>query len=162
MMSKTSAKLSRHGRQKGFFMKFTLIIDKGREEELVMYAHAHTPLADKIAATLTEGERTLIGYLGKDAVTLSEEDVCCFSVEGGRVYAICEREKLRVNMRLYELEEQFGDSFVKINQSCIANVKKIARFRASIGGSLLVVFKNGHTDYVSRRQLRAVKERIGF
>ena len=65
-------------------------------------------------------------------------------------------------MRLYQLEELLDASFVKINQSSIVNVKKIERFEASIGGALLVILQNGHRDYVSRRQVKAVKERIGF
>lgn len=143
-------------------MKFTLIIDPAHEEELVMYAKAPSPLSEKIAAIAAEDERELFGYLGKDAFRLDEEDIYCFSAEGGRVYALTEEKRYRVNMRLYELEAWLGKGFVKINQSCIANVKKISAFRASIGGSLMAVFKNGHTDYVSRRQLRSVKEKIGF
>ena len=61
-----------------------------------------------------------------------------------------------------ELEEKLPLDFVKINQSCLANIKKIERFSASVGGSLKVIFKNGHTDYVSRRQLRTVKEKLGI
>ena len=58
------------------------------------------------------------------------------------------------------IEEMLDESFVKINQSCLGNVKKIARFDASIGGSLMVTFRNAHRDYVSRRQLKTVKERM--
>ena len=32
----------------------------------------------------------------------------------------------------------------------------------TLGGSLTVVLKNGYRDYVSRRQLKAVKERMGL
>ena len=54
------------------------------------------------------------------------------------------------------------EGFVRINQSCLGNVRRIARFDASIGGSLMVTFENGHRDYVSRRQLKTVKERMGM
>ena len=43
----------------------------------------------------------------------------------------------------------------------LANLRKIARFEASYSGTLRVVFNNGDTDYVSRRNVRHVKERLG-
>ena len=64
--------------------------------------------------------------------------------------------------RLYQLEEQLGQDYMKINQSCLANISQISRFSASIGGSLEVVFRDGYKDYVSRRELKKVKERMGI
>ena len=55
-----------------------------------------------------------------------------------------------------------GDDYLKINQSCIVNIKAIKQFDVSLGGSLMISLKNGYRDYVSRRQVKAVKERIGF
>ena len=52
--------------------------------------------------------------------------------------------------------------FIKINQSTVANITKIERFETSIGGSLSVRFKNGYRDYVSRRNLKKIKERMGI
>ena len=75
---------------------------------------------------------------------------------------ITEKEKLLVKQRIFQLESLLSDSFIKINQSSLANINYIKRFDASFGGSLLVIFKNGYKDYVSRRQTRIVKERIGI
>ena len=49
-----------------------------------------------------------------------------------------------------------------INNKIFANIEKMERFDTSISGTLKIRFKNGDVDYVSRRQLRAVKERIGI
>ena len=51
---------------------------------------------------------------------------------------------------------------MKINQSCLVRVDKIKRFHSSIGGSLMVTLEGGYRDYISRRQLKIVKERIGI
>ena len=64
--------------------------------------------------------------------------------------------------RLYELNEMLKDSFVYINQGCLANLKMIDHFDASISGNLIVITKSGYKDYVSRRQIKNVKERIGI
>jgi hypothetical protein len=71
-------------------------------------------------------------------------------------------ETLQLKQRLYEIEKVLPETFVKINQSCLCNIRKISKFGASLGGSLTVILKNGYKDYVSRRQIKAVKERFGL
>jgi DNA-binding LytR/AlgR family response regulator len=70
-------------------------------------------------------------------------------------------DKLLVKLRLYQLEERLDKCFIKINQSCIANVRQISKVEATFSGALSVVFKNGYRDYISRRNLKKVKERLG-
>lgn len=142
-------------------MKFSLFIDKQREEECIIYAHEKSRLTDEIERLISEDALELTGYKDSSIIKLNLSEVYCFVVEGGKTYAITENDKLIIKYRLYQLEEKLTESFVKINQSCIANVKKIKRFDASFSGSLLVVLKNGYSDYVSRRQLKKVRERLG-
>lgn len=143
-------------------MKCTTVIDKNIEEEVVIYLHEKREIANKIEQIAIGEDAELIGYSDKSIIRLSPCDIFCVTVEDGRAYALTESEKLQIRQRLYLAEELLGAAFVKINQSCIVNVEKIERFDVSIGGSLLVILKNGYKDYVSRRQVKAVKERIGF
>ena len=143
-------------------MKCKTLIDPSREEEVIIYAHERTPLVEEIEALVSEEAAELIGYSEGSIVPIRATDFDCFTVEEGRVFALRQGERLQLRIRLYQLEERLDRSFIKINQSCIANIKKITRFEVSIGGSLLVCFAGGHKDYVSRRQLKAVKERLGF
>ena len=143
-------------------MKCTLIITDQQEEEVVVYARERTKLVDDIERLIKDSAFELIGYNGDEAVNFSADEVSCFTVEDGKVYAIADSEKLRLKCRLYQLEDTLSKDFVKINQSCIANIRKIARVDTSLSGTLLIKFKNGHKDYVSRRQLKAVKERFGL
>jgi DNA-binding LytR/AlgR family response regulator len=138
------------------------VIDKDREEEVVIYVHEKNSLSYEIEELVLGKSLELFGYKDKNIVKLSPSDVFCFTVENNKVYAICEKEKYQIKQRLYLLEEILDRDFVKINQSCIANIRKISKFDTSITGTLMVSFKNGHRDYVSRRQMKKVKERIGF
>ena len=54
---------------------------------------------------------------GNDTLWLSHR-----AGQKGRVYAFTQNRQLLVKQRLYLLEEQFGDRFLKINQSCIVVV----------------------------------------
>ena len=146
-------------------MKYTLYIDEGRDEEIIVYAHSENELTKRIEALINEQKldtHPIIGYIGNDIIEISPEDVYCFYIEDKKLYASLDSGRALIRLRLYEIEEMLGDGFIKINQSSIANIGKIERFTVSIGAALTVHFKNGHRDYVSRRQVKAVKERLGI
>lgn len=143
-------------------MKCTTVIDKSRDEEVIIYAHENSELVLRIEELVNGDKSALIGYTDREIVQLSPSEVFCFISENGKSFALTEKGRMRIKLRLYEIEELMTDGFVKINQSCIANVSRIAKFDTSIAGALTVLFKNGYKDYVSRRQLKMVKERIGF
>ena len=143
-------------------MKCRTIIDKNRDEEVVIYVHEKSKLSDAIEEYVMSYTSELIGYSENGVIKINLSEVYCFTVEDGKIYVLTEKEKYRLKQRLYTVEEGLNDDFVKINQSCIVNVKKILRFDASLAGALSLTLKNGYRDYVSRRQLKYVKERIGF
>ena len=143
-------------------MRFELIIDPNCEEQVILRARKESELTRAIQRLVQEEPTKLVGYREGEIVPLTPAQIYCIMVEGDRVFALCEKEKLQVKQRLYVLEEMLGDDFVKLNQSCLANVKKVERFDASVTGTLKVKFKNGHVDYVSRRQMKQVKERFGI
>ena len=143
-------------------MKLQIVIDRNRDEEIFIYVHEKTQLICEIEELVNNNSFDLTGYTENETVKLNLNDVYCFITEDNKVYALTENEKYRLKSRLYQLEENLNSSFVKINQSCIANIKKIDKFKASIGGSLTVVLRNGYVDIVSRRNLKKVKERLGL
>ena len=143
-------------------MKCKIIIDKAHEEEVIGYVHEKNVLAEKIENIVLGSSKQLLGFDGRSINVLDDSEIYCFTVEDGKVYALTHSEKLRLKQRLYEVEECIGSSFVKINQSCIVNMNKIHKFDASFSGGLSVIMKNGYKDYISRRQLKKVKERMGF
>ena len=143
-------------------MRCRTIVDKSREEEVLIYIHEKSVLSEEIESLVMGYSTELIGYGEHTAVKISRAEIICVVVEDSKVFAITQNEKLRLKQRLYVLEELLGDDFLKINQSCIVNVRMLKRFDASFAGGLSVTLKNGFKDYVSRRQLKTVKERIGI
>lgn len=144
-------------------MKHTTHIDPDREEEVIIYTHRRTTEVEALEAYIDHMSTELFGY-GEEGVIipLRPADVHCFVIEDGKAYALTDSGRLAVRLPLYAIEETVGEEFVRINQSCLGNLRQIARFDASIGGALMVTFRNGHRDYVSRRQLKTVKERMKF
>ena len=144
-------------------MKYSIIIDKDRDEEVIIYAKERSELVEHLEALLAEQKSdVIVGVSGNDTAMLNVSDIICFTVTDGATYALTEKGKYKTKMRLYQAEQDFGCEFLKINQSCLVRISAIERFSASIGGALKVHLKSGYTDYVSRRQMKNVKERIGF
>lgn len=143
-------------------MKYTLIIDKTREEEITIVAHEKKEIFDKIEKLVNSDSSDIIGIEGEDIVILDLNRVACFISDDNNVYALLDNHKYKIKKRLYQIEEILDLNYIKINQSCIANIKQIAKFKASFNGFLEVIFKNGYKDFVSRRELKNVKERIGL
>ena len=143
-------------------MKYKLIIDETKEEEIIIIAHKKKAIFDEIEKIISNENDNLIGYLNEEIVMLSYNEVACFLSENNKVYALVDNNKYLIKKRLYQIEETLDNNFIKINQSCIANIKHIKKFQTSFNGLLEVVFKNNYKDYVSRREMRKVKERIGI
>ena len=143
-------------------MKCEIIIDTEHEEKIVIYAKKENRFTEEIKRIVEQYSTEFLGYKGSEITRLNPFDIYYISVISGKVYAVCKNEKFILKERLYTLEEKLPVSFVKINQSCLANINKAERFDTSISGTLKIKFKNGDTEYVSRRQLKTIKERIGI
>ena len=143
-------------------MKCELHIDKNTDEKVLIYAHEKNKTVDEIKSFVENQDIELLGYKDGEIEKLNPNKVHCFIIENSKIYAITDDEKYHVKLRLYSLEEMLGEGFIKINQSCIANISKIKKFDSTISGTLTVIFKNGYKDYVSRRNIKSIKERLGL
>ena len=135
-------------------MKFRLIIDKEKDEEVVATVHARSPLIDEIEALILKhaGTDRNPGYTEDDIKMLSVSEIQCITVLDGKTYAIdSQNRRYRLKQRLYELEHQLPSSFIRINKSTLANESALDRFTVTYAGSVDAVFKCGYTEYVSRR-----------
>ena len=143
-------------------MKFRFILDKEHEEEVLVYAHKKTSLVDDIEKIVEANNTEINGFKDGEIIKIIPYDVSCFVSENNKVFALVDDERYQIKERIYQLEEILNDTFIKINQSCVANIKKIKKFSSTIGGAVLVTFDNDYNDYIARRELKKVKARIGI
>ena len=139
-------------------MKFRLMIDKDKEEEVVITAHRRTTLIDEIEALVEKhaGMDRIPAYTGESIKMLSFADIECITVLDGKTYAIDkEGEKYRLKQRLYELESLLPSFFIRINKSALANETRLDRFAVTYSGAVDAVFRCGYREYVSRRKMKA-------
>ena len=144
-------------------MKFRLIIDKDKDEEVVATVHQRTELIDEIEALIQKhtGTDRITAYTDDDIKLLSVSEIECVTVLDGKTYAIdSKNHRYRLKQRLYELEGVLPSSFIRINKSTLANENELDRFTVTIAGSVDAVFKCGYREYVSRRCFAQIKRRL--
>ena len=142
-------------------MKFKLIIDKEKDEEVVATVHQRYPLINEIEALISKHTDRIPGYTEDDIKMLSVAEIECITVLDGKTYAIdSKNRRYRLKLRLYELESMLPSSFIRINKSALANEGALDRFTVTYAGSVDAVFKCGYTEYVSRRCFAQIKRRL--
>lgn len=142
-------------------MKFKLIVDKNKDEEVVATVHNRTALIDEIEALISKYADRIPGYTEDDIKMLAVSEIECITVLDGKTYAIdITNRRYRIKQRLYELEQQLPSSFIRINKSTLANETRLDRFTVTVVGSVDAVFKCGYTEYVSRRCFAQIKRRL--
>ncbi|MFO7161703.1 MAG: LytTR family DNA-binding domain-containing protein, partial [[Clostridium] cellulosi] len=81
----------------------------------------------------------------------------------GKVYAVTASDEYVLRYRLYELEECLKrESFVRISNSEVVNLKKVKNFDLSFTGTICVTLTDGTVTYVSRRYVSRIKEVLGI
>ena len=142
-------------------MKFKLIIDPEKEEEVAITAHSRSSLIEEIEALISKHTDRIPGYTEDDIKMLSVADIQCITVLEGKTYAIDNKnQQYRLKQRLYELEQQLPSTFIRINKSALAKLSAIDRFAVTYSGAVDAVFKCGYREYVSRRCFADIKRRL--
>jgi DNA-binding LytR/AlgR family response regulator len=142
-------------------LKLNVFVDKAQEERIDIYIKEKSRIVEDIEKLISQ-DCELLCYKDGEVYKLSFSEIVLFSVENEKVAVFTENDKFFIRERLYMIEEKMPSAFIKLNQSAIGNIKKIKKFDCSVSGTLKVTFTNGLTDFVSRRQVKAVKERLGL
>lgn len=135
----------------------------GSAEEVIAKVEKRTKLIDEIERLCNEDDlksNSVYGYYEDEIEIVEFKDVSCFYVNNNKLYASYKNGKsYLIKMKLWEIEDKLPDSFERISKSAIANWNMIARFSVDFAGAVIVIFKNGHKDYISRRCFQELKRR---
>ncbi|TDL36056.1 response regulator transcription factor [Macrococcoides bohemicum] len=146
-------------------MKIEISIDAEAEEKITISAKQMTPvLSDFLKDTEKRfNSPRLNGKLGDHVYPIDLEQIAQFVVEDKQVYAITMNNKsLKLDHRLYQIEEIVGSVFVRISKSEIINLDYIDHLKLETNGMVQLIMKNGNTTYASRRYLKTIKERLSL
>ena len=143
-------------------MKYKLIIDKTKEEEIIAVVHAPSSLTQQIENLVFSfsGLDSIVGYRDDEMRKLLFSEIECITILDRKVIAIDgEGNHFLLRNRLRDLEDILPSYFIRINKSTLANEHRIARFDAVFSGGVDAVFQCGYREYVSRRCFAEIRRR---
>lgn len=133
------------------------------EVEVVIFAPVDSH-EDQSIKTLLEKvpseTKSLTFYQGTTKYYLKPSQILFFETDGRQIHAHTINDVYVTKHRLYELEEQLPNSFIRISKSAIINVDHVLSITRSIS-NCLVQFQNSHKQvYASRRYYKQLQERL--
>ena len=144
-------------------LKVELKISKEvKEPYAVIYSDS---LTDEITSAVMYLENTGKIITGEDngrIVILQPSEIYIVRVENERTVIYGENKKFFSPKRLYQLEEQLGNGFMKISKSTVVNLSHIKCVEPSFKGMMSLVMKNGLKDWISRKYLPDFKKYLGI
>jgi len=141
------------------------IVPTRSEPALVIETPALTPAIESLAQRLREEEEgPLLGFQGERAYPLPPEEVTRFYAEAKAVHAqTAAGETYALKLRLYELEERLDKhTFVRISNSEIVNLRQITALDLTLSGTIKMTLRGGAISWVSRRNVKKLKESLGL
>ena len=142
----------------------TEISNQYEDIEVAIYANSLTEEVQAII-DMTQNMKTylkkVIGAKDNDIYLINVEEVICFYSEGKSNYCRTAKDTLKIKQPLYELEKKLSPKeFVRISNSCIININQVESFNTGIVGTIMVKFKDGNVEYVSRRRISQVMKTL--
>lgn len=135
-----------------------------KEPRVIVVADQMTDELRGIIKRLSDEPAQVIAGFREDTVTLLEpSDIYRIFAVSGKVLAETEHGAYALRLRLYEMEQRLAQqSFVRISNSDIINLKKVKSFDLSLAGTIRITLSNGTVTYVSRRSVSRIKQLLGI
>ena len=145
-------------------MKIRLdISSEYQEKEVIIRANKKDEEVAEILCNLQEIDTKLHninGYLDNTVYSLSTQDILFFETNDRNVYAHTKDNAFLIHYRLYELEENLPDNFLRVSKSSILNVDGVKSLTQSVMGNLIQFRDSYKQIYVSRRFLKKLKLKL--
>lgn len=134
------------------------------EPKAIIMAAAITDEVEHALKILSEDiPQVISGRRDEKLEVLEQEELVRIYASRGKVFAVTEKGEYTLRLRLYEMEERLsGESFVRISNSEIVNLKKVLHFDLSFAGTICVKLADGTVTYVSRRYVPKIKKILGL
>lgn len=102
----------------------------------------------------------LICQKGKDICRLHMRAIYYIESLQEIQYIHTEKEVYTTKQRLYLLERELPEGFVRISKSVILNMEKVKEYRPVMGGMMMAELANGEKTYISRKYLKELRKKI--
>lgn len=146
-------------------MKYEIQVDSAYPEpKVVIHTAGVTPEVRGLIRYLSEEPPGVItGFREERLYILEPGEIIRIFACGGKVTAVTGTGAYGLRLRLYQVEERLDrDTFVRISNSEIVNLKRSLSFDLSFSGTISIRLSDGTTSYVSRRYVPKIKKILGI
>lgn len=143
-------------------MKVNFEQDKNLNEQLVILkAKEKNAQVNEWITYIEQKPKVISGKIAGKNKLIPLQQVSRFYTSQKKVYAVCGENEWLIASRLYELETQVTENFVRISNTEIINLDDVKEFELTRNGLILITFQTGAMTSSSRRYLKKIKERLG-
>ncbi|WP_368655063.1 LytTR family DNA-binding domain-containing protein [Ornithinibacillus sp. 4-3] len=144
-------------------MKINIDIDDSHKEtQITIQANEWTQEIEELVNVIKKKKQRRLFAIEEDQTILLEpEEIDFIHAEKRKIYAALKDTRFEVKMKLYEVEEfliPYG--FMRFSKSVIGNIHRIEKFEASFNGNLCVYFQSGNKEYITRKYVSPIKDRL--
>ena len=105
----------------------------------------------------------LFGMESDQTVLLEPGEIDFIYAENRKIFARIRKRNIEIRTKLYEVEEMLSPyGFMRFSKSVIGNLNQIERFELSFNGNLCVYFRSGNKEYISRKYVASIKNRLAM
>ncbi|GEL78449.1 LytTR family DNA-binding domain-containing protein [Tenuibacillus multivorans] len=118
-------------------------------------------LEELVKSLNSDNNKKIVGREEDKSILLSPNDIEYVYAQNRKVQAVIHNRTIELNMKLYEVEEILsGHDFNRFSKSVIGNLNHIKYFELAFNGNLCVFFQSGSKEYVSRKYVNDIKEKL--
>lgn len=135
-----------------------------KEPKIIVLTDKMTDEIHAIVKKLSDDTpQILCGFRDDTLEILDQADIIRVYAAAGKIFAVTCKSEYTLRLRLFELEERLDkNSFVRISNSEIINLRKVKGFDLSFAGTICVTLSSGAVTYVSRRYVARIKQVLGI
>lgn len=139
--------------------------DKHEETTVIIQAKEWSAELEALVRQLNNSQKQRIVGVNEDqSILLDPSDIDFVYAEKRKVFAsTITKQNIELKMKLYEVEELLeAHYFTRFSKSVIGNIHHIKRFELAFNGNLCIHFESGNKEYVSRKYVALLKERLAI
>lgn len=144
-------------------MKINCHIDPNLgEEHGELWLRKMTPKINGLLRELSTHDKTLWCYKDNKIIPVQYQDIYALSVAKRSTAVITKEQVLFYNDHLSNLKTSLPDYFLEASRSSIFNYHDIDHLELMNNGLIDVILTNKYRVQISRRNIRALKKRLGI
>jgi|SRR5699024_6075392 len=136
--------------------------DQYKETSITIKTNQWTEELDQLVKMIQKKEpERIFGIADEQTILLKPSEIDYVYAEHKKVYAVVRNKRFEIKMRLFEIESSLAiHHFMRFSKSVIGNLNNIQRFELSFNGNLLVHFQSGNKEYITRKYVGSIKEKL--